>query len=72
MACPVCGCPQVKWLRTATVARQFGCSRRTVLRMIERGEVDGVRFGRSWRVEHSSLDDYVRRDSRRMEHRGVV
>ena len=61
MMCSTCGCPPAKWLRVRTVARQFGCTPRTVVRMIQRGEIDGVLFGRGWRVEHRSLDDYVRR-----------
>ena len=61
MMCPTCGCPRTKWLRVGTVARQFGCAPKTVVRMIKRGEIDGVLFGRGWRVDHRSLDDYVRR-----------
>jgi hypothetical protein len=33
--------------------------------MIRRGEIDGVLFGRNWRVDHDSLDEYVRRTSER-------
>ena len=46
-------------------ARRFGCTPKTVVRMIRRGEIDGTLFGRCWRVEHGSLDDYVRRSARR-------
>jgi len=63
MACPICGCPEVRWLRVSTVARQFGCDPKRVRRLIKRGDIDGVRFGRQWRVDHESLDEYVRRDS---------
>jgi excisionase family DNA binding protein len=60
MTCPTCGCPSTSWLRVSTVARQFGCTPRTVLRMIERGDIDAVPFGRGWRVDHRSLDDFLR------------
>ncbi len=63
MTCAVCGCPEQRWLRVATVARQFGCSSKRVRRMIKRGEIDGVLFGGEWRVDHESLDAYVRKDS---------
>ena len=71
MMCPTCGCPRTKWLRVGTVARQFGCAPKTVLRLIKRGELDGVLFGRCWRVEHASLDDYVRRDAMRLRLPGL-
>ena len=70
MACEICGCPEVRWLRTATVAAQLECNPRTVRRMILRGEVDGVRFGGEWRVDHESLDNYVSKDSVRFSVRG--
>lgn len=65
MMCPTCGCPQTKWLHVRTIARQFRCTTRTILRMIQRGEIDATKFGRCWRVEHESLDDYVRRGAAR-------
>ncbi|MHC5034101.1 MAG: helix-turn-helix domain-containing protein [Planctomycetota bacterium] len=63
MNCEMCGCPAVKWLRVGTVARQFECSPKLVRRLIKRGEIEGVRFGGEWRIDHASLDDYVRKDS---------
>ena len=38
--CQVCGCPEVRWLRVRTIARQFGCSQKRVRRMVKRGEID--------------------------------
>jgi excisionase family DNA binding protein len=73
--CPTCGCPQTKWLHVRTVARQFRCTTRTVLRMIERGEIDATRFGRCWRIDHDSLDHYVQhgaaRASRHARHQAL-
>ncbi len=63
MPCRICGCPEVRWLTVATVARQFKCSRKLVRRLIKTGEIEGVMFGGIWRVDHASLDDYVRKDS---------
>jgi len=63
MACQICGCPEVRWLRVSTVAEQFKCSSKVVRRLVRTGAVEGVRFGGDWRVDHQSLDDYVRRES---------
>ncbi len=63
MVCEICGCPSARWLRVSTVARHFKCSPKKVRRLIKRGEIDGVRFGGEWRVDHESLDEYVRKDS---------
>jgi len=61
--CEVCGCPRVRWLRVGHLARQFGCTDKVVRRMIRSGVLDAVRLGHEWRVDHESLDDYVRRES---------
>lgn len=63
MRCTVCGCPAVRWLRVSTVARQFNCTSKRLRRLIKQGEIDAVRLGGRWRIDHESLDDYVRRDS---------
>ncbi|MFO7955886.1 MAG: helix-turn-helix domain-containing protein [Candidatus Brocadiia bacterium] len=72
MACEICGCPEERWLRVSTVARQFRCSTKRVRRLIKRGEIDGVLFGGEWRVDHRSLDDYVRKDSVRFSVPGAA
>ena len=61
--CEVCGCPKVRWLRVSTVAEKFDCSSKKVRRLLKSGQVDGVRFGGEWRVDHRSLDRYVKEDS---------
>ena len=60
MPCPVCGCPTVRWLRVLMVAEKFDCSEKKVRRMMKHGELEGVRFGGEWRVDHRSLDRLVR------------
>ncbi|MGD2175675.1 MAG: helix-turn-helix domain-containing protein [Candidatus Brocadiaceae bacterium] len=68
MTCRICGCPDRRWLPVRTVARQFGCTAKHVRRLIKRGELEGVRFGREWRVDHETLDRRVREDSIRFSH----
>ena len=63
--CEVCGCPRQRWLRVNTVAKQFGCSAKKVRRLVKCGALDGVLLGGEWRIDHQSLDEYVRRDSAR-------
>jgi len=63
MRCEICGCPRERWLKVSAVARQFKCSSKKVRRLIKSGQLEGVRFGAEWRVDHQSLDDYVRRES---------
>ena len=66
MACKICGCPAVRWLRVTQIASQFRCSGKRVRRLIKRGDLDAVRFGGEWRVDHESLDELVRRDGVRL------
>jgi excisionase family DNA binding protein len=63
MPCKICGCPEARWLRVSTVAEQFRCSAKKICRMLKQGDIEGVQFGREWRVDHASLDAYVRKDS---------
>ena len=63
MPCEICGCPTLRWLPVSMVARHFKCSSKKVRRLINSGQLEGVRFGAEWRVDHQSLDDYIRKDS---------
>ena len=63
MDCKICGCPDARWLRVRTVARQFRCSAKKVRRLILRGELEGLRLGGEWRVDHLSLDRFVQQHS---------
>lgn len=60
MICKVCGCPGTRWLRVRTVAERFGCSPKKIRRLILSGEMDAVRLGREWRIDHASVDRLVR------------
>jgi len=61
--CETCGCPDAKWLTVETVARHFGCTPKKIRRLIRSGELEGVRLGRNWRVDHRSVDRLVRSHS---------
>ncbi len=63
MACRICGCPEKRWLTVQQVAHQFKCSPKRVRRLIKSGRFDAVKLVREWRIDHRSLDAYVRRDS---------
>jgi excisionase family DNA binding protein len=56
---------EVTMLSLEEVAYRLGVSVQTVRRLIENGELKGVRVGRQWRVRQEDLDDYVRRMSSR-------
>jgi len=47
-------------LKVAEVAKRLRVNVRTIYRMIERGELHGVRVGRLWRVPAVALEDYLR------------
>lgn len=47
-----------KLLKVKEVMEMFRLSRSTVYRMIERGELEVVRLGRSIRIKESSLEKY--------------
>ena len=59
MQCPVCGCPQSRWMRPLTVARVLRCSERTVRRMLARGQLAGIKVRRQWRVDHNGLHQLI-------------
>ena len=71
MRCKICGCTKRRWLRVTAVARQFGATEKRVRRMIKEGELNAVRFGGQWRVDHEALDEYICRDSVRFLPRGM-
>ena len=57
-----------KLLLVREVANALRCSPRTVYRMIQQGELRGVRVRSSLRVFAASIDDYLDREAKRLEH----
>lgn len=45
------------------VAYRLNVSVQTVRRLIESGQLRGVKVGKQWRVRQEDLDDYIRRMS---------
>ena len=59
---------EIRFLTVAEVAELMRVSKMTVYRMIHAGELPAVKFGRSFRVPESSVQDAIRgggRDERR-------
>lgn len=50
----------VKFLTVAEVAALMRVSKMSVYRMIHAGELEAVRFGRSFRVPEQAVHDYLR------------
>jgi excisionase family DNA binding protein len=53
---------QDELLTVEDVARILGVSTKTVYRMLDDGELKGIRVGRLWRVSQEDLDDYLHGD----------
>lgn len=51
---------QTAALTVCEVARRLNVSQRTVYRMLEVGQLHGVRAGRLWQVTEEDLDEYLR------------
>jgi excisionase family DNA binding protein len=52
---------QAPYLTPAEVAAEWRCSTDTVLRALDRGELDGFRHGRLVRITRASVDRFVAR-----------
>lgn len=50
----------VKFLTVAEVAAFMRVSKMSVYRLIHSGELEAVRFGRSFRVDQRAVDSYLR------------
>jgi excisionase family DNA binding protein len=50
--------PSFRWVDTGLVARQLGCSRRWVTTLCRTGQLAGTRFGREWRIDPSSVEEF--------------
>ena len=51
---------EVRFLTVAEVAALMRVSKMSVYRLIHSGELEAVRFGRSFRVMESAVDAYLR------------
>lgn len=50
-------------LSVETIAKQFNVSQRTVVRLIEKREIQALRVGRQWRVRKEWLDAWIARNT---------
>jgi excisionase family DNA binding protein len=57
---PLSGLSGVKFHTVAEVAAMMRVSKMSVYRLIHSGELESVRFGRSFRVEQRAVDAYLR------------
>jgi excisionase family DNA binding protein len=53
--------PDEKLMETDDVARYLNVHRKTVINLVERGELRGYRVGRNWRFRKSDVDEYLER-----------
>jgi excisionase family DNA binding protein len=48
-----------EWLSPRAIAKIMSVSADTVIHMIERGELEAIKFGHQWRVKRSSFEAYL-------------
>ncbi|WP_376794183.1 helix-turn-helix domain-containing protein [Thermogemmatispora sp.] len=48
-----------EWLTATEAGKLIGVTRRTVVRMVERGEITGYRVASAWRFKRSDLEAYL-------------
>lgn len=48
-----------EWLSTAEAAHHVRCSKRHLLEVVKRGDLQAVRFGRMLRFKRSDVDEYL-------------
>lgn len=48
-----------KYLKPTDLAREYGVVAQSIHRLIERGEIKGVRIGSQWRIDAESWDRYI-------------
>ena len=49
------------WLTCKQVAARWGVSQATVGRMLQRGDISGMKIGKSWRIYAASVAAYERK-----------
>ena len=59
--CPICNCPNLKWLAVTVVARYTLIPSRTLRYRLESRMLRGRKVGKfKWLIEHKSLDAWLR------------
>lgn len=48
-----------KYLKPTDLAKEYGVVAQSIHRLIERGEIKGVRIGSQWRIEAESWNRYI-------------
>ena len=48
-------------MRVNNVARRLDTHRKTIIRMIERGDLEAIKLGAHWRVKLSSVEEYLKK-----------
>jgi excisionase family DNA binding protein len=62
---PTKGSPAREYYSADEVAEKLNLHPRTVRRMLNNGQLPGVRFGsRQWRIPHALFEEYVRNEVR--------
>jgi excisionase family DNA binding protein len=56
-----------EFIRPKEVAERLGVSKHTVIRMVERGELDGFRVAHQYRIHRESVERLITRDNERQE-----
>jgi excisionase family DNA binding protein len=54
-----------KIISLEVVAKLLGVSGRTVVRLVENGELTGFKVGRSWKFDEADVDAYIQRQKER-------
>lgn len=48
-----------KYLKPSDLAKEYGVVPQSIHRLIERGEIKGIRIGSQWRIDAASWDRYI-------------
>lgn len=51
---------EIVWYGALEVAKKLGVSKMTVYRMIRRGELQGSKFGKTFRIQKEDLEQYMK------------
>lgn len=51
-------------ISTSEAAKILGVTSRTVIRLVERGEISGWRVGEVWRFNREDIEEYKRQQTR--------